>query len=213
MPGSPSTTRTGSGPRCPLPGTVVAVHVSEGDEVAGGHRLMVVEAMKMEHKIVAAASAVVEQVRFAVGDRVDEGSARRPADRGRQLPGAWAVGRRPCETLRDLHHSRAAGRSTAVRFRRRARAGSRPGRSPRRLACHRIGRVGRAVPPTSPDGRSTPPSPRRRADEATDWRNSIPGSGTPRVAVYFTRSVLSCSAPTAVRRCRYRAPAPPSTRR
>jgi len=63
----------GGGPRCPLPGTVVAVHVSDGDEVAEGTVLMVVEAMKMEHKIVAAASAVVEQVRFAVGDRVDEG--------------------------------------------------------------------------------------------------------------------------------------------
>ena len=63
----------GGGPRCPLPGTVVAVHVSDGDEVTEGTLLMVVEAMKMEHKIVAAAPAVVDQVRFAVGDRVDEG--------------------------------------------------------------------------------------------------------------------------------------------
>jgi propionyl-CoA carboxylase alpha chain len=63
----------GGGPRCPLPGTVVAVHVADGDEVAEGTCLMVVEAMKMEHKIIAAADAVVEEVRFAVGDRADEG--------------------------------------------------------------------------------------------------------------------------------------------
>jgi propionyl-CoA carboxylase alpha chain len=34
---------------------------------------MVVEAMKMEHKIVAAGDATVTEVRFAVGDRVDTG--------------------------------------------------------------------------------------------------------------------------------------------
>ena len=63
----------GGGPRCPLPGTVVAVHVGDGDVVAEGTVLMVVEAMKMEHTIVAAAAGTVDQVRFAVGDRVDEG--------------------------------------------------------------------------------------------------------------------------------------------
>jgi propionyl-CoA carboxylase alpha chain len=61
------------GPVCPLPGTVIAVHVADGDRVADGQLLMVVEAMKMEHKIKAAAAAVVTEVRFAVGDRVDSG--------------------------------------------------------------------------------------------------------------------------------------------
>ena len=63
----------GGGPRCPLPGTVVAVHVGDGDEVGEGTLLMVVEAMKMEHKIIAAAAGVVDEVRYSVGDRVDEG--------------------------------------------------------------------------------------------------------------------------------------------
>ena len=63
----------GGGPVCPLPGTVIAVHIAEGDEVTDGQLLMVVEAMKMEHKIVAAADATVTDVRFAVGDRVDSG--------------------------------------------------------------------------------------------------------------------------------------------
>ncbi len=63
----------GGGPRCPLPGTVVAVHVSDGDQVSAGTLLMVVEAMKMEHKIIAGGPGVVEQVCFEVGDRVGEG--------------------------------------------------------------------------------------------------------------------------------------------
>jgi biotin carboxyl carrier protein len=52
---------------------VRSVHVATGDVVADGQLLMVVEAMKMEHKITAHAAAVVREVRFAVGDRVDTG--------------------------------------------------------------------------------------------------------------------------------------------
>ncbi len=63
----------GGGPICPLPGTVIAVHVSIGESVAQGDLLMVVEAMKMEHKIVAVTDSVVAEVRYAVGDRVDQG--------------------------------------------------------------------------------------------------------------------------------------------
>ena len=63
----------GGGPICPLPGTVIAVHVEAGQRVEEGELLMVVEAMKMEHKITASAASVVSEVRFAVGDRVDQG--------------------------------------------------------------------------------------------------------------------------------------------
>jgi propionyl-CoA carboxylase alpha chain len=63
----------GGGPVCPLPGTVIAVHVEAGQTVSDGQLLMVVEAMKMEHKIVASSDATVGEVRFAVGDRVDQG--------------------------------------------------------------------------------------------------------------------------------------------
>ena len=61
------------GPISPLPGTVIAVHVEAGASVVDGELLMVVEAMKMEHKIVASGAATVTEVRFAVGDRVDTG--------------------------------------------------------------------------------------------------------------------------------------------
>ncbi len=63
----------GGGPICPLPGTVIAVHVTAGQTVEDGDLLMVVEAMKMEHKITALGAATVTEVRFAVGDRVDSG--------------------------------------------------------------------------------------------------------------------------------------------
>ena len=63
----------GGGPICPLPGTVIAVHVEAGETVADGTVLMVVEAMKMEHKITATSPATVTDVRFAVGDKVDQG--------------------------------------------------------------------------------------------------------------------------------------------
>ncbi len=63
----------GSGPVAPLPGTVIAVHVVPGDVVAEGQLLLVLEAMKMEHKITAAAAATVAEVRIGVGDRVDAG--------------------------------------------------------------------------------------------------------------------------------------------
>jgi len=72
----------GGGPICPLPGTVIAVHVSAGDAVTDGQVLMVVEAMKMEHKIVAPADGVVSDVRFAVGDRVDQGDLLVALDHG-----------------------------------------------------------------------------------------------------------------------------------
>ena len=37
----------------PMPGKILEVHVAEGQSVASGDILMVMEAMKMEHKIVA----------------------------------------------------------------------------------------------------------------------------------------------------------------
>ena len=52
---------------------MIAVHVEAGQAVHDGQLLMVVEAMKMEHKITAHADARVTEVRYEVGDRVDTG--------------------------------------------------------------------------------------------------------------------------------------------
>ena len=84
---SPITTPTlgGSGPISPLPGTVIAVHVVPGDVVAEGQLLMVVEAMKMEHKITASADAVGRRGALRRRRSGRHGRpARRPGGRGRE---------------------------------------------------------------------------------------------------------------------------------
>jgi biotin carboxyl carrier protein len=58
----------------PLPGVVVSVAVKEGDPVAAGQTLLVIEAMKMEHAIKAPRAGVVKALKHRVGDRVREGS-------------------------------------------------------------------------------------------------------------------------------------------
>ena len=60
-------------PQAPMSGAVVAVQVAPGDKVAAGDALIVIEAMKMEHAIVAQVTASVAEVLVAVGDQVDEG--------------------------------------------------------------------------------------------------------------------------------------------
>ena len=57
----------------PMPGTVVSVAVTEGDAVAPGALLLVLEAMKMEHRLTAPAAGLVRALRVAVGDRVAAG--------------------------------------------------------------------------------------------------------------------------------------------
>jgi propionyl-CoA carboxylase alpha chain len=55
----------------PVPGTVTAVHVQPGDEVVTGGTLVLLEAMKMEHRVVAPHDGTVTEVSVAVGDAVD----------------------------------------------------------------------------------------------------------------------------------------------
>ncbi len=54
----------------PMNGRVLAVLVQAGDTVAKGQRLAVLEAMKMEHQLVARRDGVVERVAVRVGDQV-----------------------------------------------------------------------------------------------------------------------------------------------
>jgi acetyl-CoA/propionyl-CoA carboxylase biotin carboxyl carrier protein len=56
--------------RSPMPGTVLAVSVAEGDTVVAGQPLLVIEAMKMEHTIAAPTDGVVSALAVREGQQV-----------------------------------------------------------------------------------------------------------------------------------------------
>jgi len=58
----------------PMPGRIIQVLTSPGDEVKRGAALVVLEAMKMEYTITAPADGKIESVRYAAGDVVNEGA-------------------------------------------------------------------------------------------------------------------------------------------
>jgi len=57
----------------PMPGKVTQVMVRDGDSVAQGQPLMILEAMKMEHTIKAQVAGTVEGLGLAAGDQVTDG--------------------------------------------------------------------------------------------------------------------------------------------
>jgi len=57
----------------PMPGTVLEVRVAPGDQVSAGQLVMIVEAMKMEHRITAPGPGAVAEVRASRGDQVAAG--------------------------------------------------------------------------------------------------------------------------------------------
>jgi acetyl-CoA/propionyl-CoA carboxylase biotin carboxyl carrier protein len=61
--------------RSPMPGSVLAVHVTSGDAVAVGDPIVTLEAMKMEHVVAAPAAGSVGAVAVAVGEQVVRGQS------------------------------------------------------------------------------------------------------------------------------------------
>jgi len=57
----------------PMPGVINALRVKEGDQVAEGNVLLILEAMKMENEITAPAAGVVRLVTAQVGRSVSAG--------------------------------------------------------------------------------------------------------------------------------------------
>ncbi len=57
----------------PMPGRIVAVEIADGAKVAKGQRLVVVEAMKMEHALTAPLDGTVSGLSVKVGDQIEEG--------------------------------------------------------------------------------------------------------------------------------------------
>lgn len=57
----------------PMPGTIVAVKVSQGEKISKGQVLVVLEAMKMENDIVAPCDGTVVSLTVKKGDSVNPG--------------------------------------------------------------------------------------------------------------------------------------------
>ncbi|NJD03049.1 MAG: biotin/lipoyl-binding protein [Ruminiclostridium sp.] len=57
----------------PMPGTILKVNVNAGDSVKKGQVLLILEAMKMENEIVAAADGKISSVNVAKGSSVNAG--------------------------------------------------------------------------------------------------------------------------------------------
>ncbi len=57
----------------PMPGKILKLMVSPGDQVVAGQALMVLEAMKMEHTIKSNKNGIVETIAYKVGDQVTGG--------------------------------------------------------------------------------------------------------------------------------------------
>jgi biotin carboxyl carrier protein len=64
-----------AGLSAPMPGTILEVLVESGDEVVAGQALLVMEAMKMEHRITAPKEGIIETIHFQVGERCEQGDA------------------------------------------------------------------------------------------------------------------------------------------
>lgn len=58
----------------PMPGRIVALLVTSGQEVKQGTALLIMEAMKMEHTITAPADGIIDALHYQIGDQVAEGS-------------------------------------------------------------------------------------------------------------------------------------------
>jgi len=60
--------------RAPMHGKLLAVLVAAGETVTKGHRLAVIEAMKMEHALMAPCDGVVGDIVAEIGSQLAEGA-------------------------------------------------------------------------------------------------------------------------------------------
>lgn len=58
----------------PMPGIVIEVFVNPGQKVAQGDRLIILEAMKMEHTISAPTAGTIKSISYKTGDLINEGA-------------------------------------------------------------------------------------------------------------------------------------------
>ena len=64
---------SGTAVPAPLPGNVLSIKVNQGDSVAEGDVLLIIEAMKMENEVAAPCAGTVQQISVSVGQMVNTG--------------------------------------------------------------------------------------------------------------------------------------------
>ncbi len=68
----PDEAELSGGLTAPMPGKVLATEVTEGEQVSAGQLLVVLEAMKMEHRIVAPTAGTITKILVKVGEQVEK---------------------------------------------------------------------------------------------------------------------------------------------
>ena len=63
------------GMTAPMPGKILEILCNVGDQVETGQTLIVMEAMKMEHRIAANGPGTIAEIHYDIGDQVDSGAA------------------------------------------------------------------------------------------------------------------------------------------
>ena len=84
-----------------MPGTVLEIAVKKGQRVREGQHLMTLEAMKMEHKVLAPRAGEVAKVNFSEGDKVDMGS---PSSRYGQIDDMCTNPKHLASSERDISY-------------------------------------------------------------------------------------------------------------
>ncbi len=70
---SPNTASGAGAINTPIPGQIISISVSVGEQVCSGQKLLVLEAMKLENSITASMDGTVSEVLVAEGDVVNQG--------------------------------------------------------------------------------------------------------------------------------------------
>ena len=73
-PAAAAPTAAGEQVTSPMPGTILDVRVSQGEQVKAGQFMLILEALKMENEIVAPHDAVIAQVVVNKGAKVETGT-------------------------------------------------------------------------------------------------------------------------------------------
>lgn len=71
---APASVAAGEPVKSPMPGNILKINVTQGQQVSEGEVIMILEAMKMENEIVATRSGTIAQIAVSKGAVVETGA-------------------------------------------------------------------------------------------------------------------------------------------